>query len=100
MVFKNEHETNGETWYSYAISVSSKKQDGTWISASMPIRFRKGTTLYNRTRIEITEGWPIVIEMKDRKVVGLFANEFEILDGAAPEKQTEFSELQKDDIPF
>lgn len=98
MVFRNEHETNGETWYSYSISVSSKSKEGEWINKSVPIRFRKGVQIPDRTRIDITDGWPIVIPYKDGNIVGFFANEYEVIDKT---KEPEgFSQLVDEDIPF
>lgn len=101
MIFKNEREKDGKTWFSYSLSISSKNISGEWKSVSVPIRFRKGVVLINKSRIEITDGWPIVIEYKDRNVLGFFANEFEVLEGNAVEREPEgFSALQDDDIPF
>lgn len=102
MVFKNERETNGEVWYSYALSLSSKNMEGEWISTSVPIRFRKDIKLINRTVIEIIDGWPIVIQYKDgSKRLGFFANEFDVIEGGAVNKKPEgFEGVKNDDIPF
>ena len=101
LVFKNEHESNGDRWYSYNLSVSNKNMNGDWQSASIPIRFRKGIELVNKTRIEVTEGWLTVINYKDRNVVGIFANAFDVLEGASAEyKRDGFAQLQDEDIPF
>ena len=102
MVFKNERETEGKTWYSYALSLSSKNMEGEWLNMSVPIRFRKNVRLINRSIIQITDGWPIVIQYKDgSKRLGFFANEFEVIEGGSSDKEPEdFEALQKDDIPF
>ena len=95
MVFKNEHETNGEKWYSYSFSVSSKNQNDEWKSASCPIRFRKGVDVPNKTRIKITDGWQRPFKFKDGYVLGWFANDFEIISG-----KTGFTALTDEEVPF
>lgn len=96
MVFKNEHETNGDVWYSYNLSVSSKGMDGEWNSVSVPIRLSKGMNIPNKTRIEIKEGWPIVIKGKEKNMFGFFVKEYEVIT-----KEPEgFSKLVDEDIPF
>ena len=96
MVFKNEHETNGEKWYSYNLSISSKNQNDEWESASMPIRFKKGITPpENRTRISITDGWLKPYKFKDGFVVGIFCKEYETVG-----EPSGFTAIVDDDVPF
>lgn len=98
MVFKNEHETNGEKWYSYSFSVSSKNQNDEWESASMPIKFIKSITPpENKTRIKITDGWLKPYKFKDGFVVGWFAKDYEVIGNAEP---SGYTALVDDDIPF
>lgn len=95
MVFKNEHETNGEKWYSYSFSVSSKNQDGEWENASMPVKFwAKVTPPENKTRIVIKDGWLKPYKFKDGNVVGWFVKEYEVVEDSG------FSALVQDDVPF
>ena len=99
MVFKNEHETNGEKWYSYNFSVSAKKIDGEgYDSASMPIRFWKGIEAPdNKTRIKITDGWLKPYKFKNVSVVGWFVKEYEVIGNEEP---SGYMALVDDDIPF
>lgn len=100
MVFKNEHETNGEKWYSYNLSISSKNQSGEWESASMPIRFMKGITPpENKMRIEIKDGWLKPYKFKDGFVPGIFCKEYEVISDPLGETH-EYSALMQDDVPF
>ena len=97
MVFKNEHETNGEKWYSYTFSVSSKDKDGNWESASVPIRFwKKVEAPDNKTRIKITDGWQKPMKWKDGKTLGWFVKDYDVVLNV----QGGFTALQDDDIPF
>jgi hypothetical protein len=102
MVFKNEHETNGEKWYSYVLSISSKNQNDEWESASMPIRFwSECTPPENKTRIKITDGWlkPYKFKYKDgdETVVGVFCKDYEVVSKAEP---SGFTAIVDDDVPF
>lgn len=98
MVFKNEHETNGEKWYSYSFSVSNKNQNDVWESASMPIRFKKGITPpEHKTRIKINEGWLKPYKFKNVSVVGWFVKEYEVISNEEP---SGYTALVDDDIPF
>ena len=50
-IFSNAHEGKDGTWYTYATGVSSKRQDGTYANAYLDVRFRKGVTVENKTKI-------------------------------------------------
>ena len=96
MIFVNEHETNGEKWYSFSFSVSSKNQNGDWENASMPIRFMKGVQPpEDKTRITITDGWLKPYKFKDGFVVGWFVKAYEV-----NQKESGFTALVDDDVPF
>ena len=98
MVFRNEHETNGEKWYSYNLSISSKNLNDEWESGSMPVRFKKDITPpENRTRIKITDGWLKPYKFKDGFVVGWFVTDYEVLSKSEPNG---FTAIVEDDIPF
>lgn len=97
MVFRNEHETNGEKWYSYNLSISSKNQNDEWESGSMPVRFKKDITPpENRTRIKITDGWLKPYKSKDGFVVGWFVKEYE----AITSEPSGYTAIVEDDVPF
>lgn len=97
MVFKHKHETNGEVWYSYTYSVSSKNMDGEWESVPKPIQFKKGITPpENKTRIVIKSGWEKPMKWKGEKVPGWFVTGYEVLD----DYPKGFTSLSNDDVPF
>ena len=97
-VFENEHVTNGEKWYSYNLSFSSKDKDGKWESVSMPIRFVGGAVPPgNKARISLTRAWIEGFKYKDKKIPGWKCMEYETVESnAAPG----FSALTNDDVPF
>lgn len=98
MIFVNEHETNGEKWYSYSLSVSSKNQKDEWENASMPVRFMKGVEPpVNKTRITITDGWLKPYKFKDGFVVGWFVKAYEVI---GTNGESGFTALVQDDVPF
>ena len=100
MVFKNEHETNGEKWYSYNFSVSSKNQKGEWESASCPIKFVGGCIApEDKTRIVLKDGWQKPFKFKDGNVLGWYAKEYEVV--SEPQGEIHgYSALVQDEIPF
>ena len=103
MIFHNEHESNGEKWYSFSFSVSAKNQNGDWESASMPIRFWKEIQPpEDRTRIKITDGWMKPYKYKDGFVVGWFVKAYEVIGESydAAQKESGFTALVQDDLPF
>lgn len=105
MVFKNEHVTNGETWYSYNIGIASKNYSGDYVSTTMPIRFKKGIELTDRARIDIKNGFLRVREYdKDgekRKITEIMCLDFDLVIGSAADVAPEgYAALQDEDIPF
>ena len=105
MVFKNEHETNGERWYTYNIGITSKNYSGEYVSTTMPIRFKKGVELSDRARIDIKSGFLTVRayekDGQTRKVVEIMCLEYDTVLGASAESAPiGFAPLQDEDIPF
>lgn len=105
LVFKNEHTTNGEKWYSYNISISSKDYSGEYVSTTMPIKFKKGIELTDRARIDIKNGFLRVREYdKDgekRKIVEIMCLDFDTILGSTAEAAPDgYASLQDEDIPF
>ena len=98
MVFRNEHETNGEKWYSYTFSVSNKNQKDEWETASVPIRFKRGVTPpEHKTRIKVKDGWLKPYKFKDGFVLGFFVRGYEVLSKSEP---SGFKAIVDDDVPF
>jgi len=101
-VFSKDH---GE-WTSYTLGISSKNQDGKWVNAYQPIRFKKDDTPpANATDIEYT-AFPVV---KERTVDGQNRNYimWQILSWHPEEEAPEevpyaegYTELNEEDIPF
>lgn len=98
---------NMGSWTSYSMGISSKKQDGTWINAYQPIRFKKNVTVENGTDIDF-RGFPVVIERtvdgKNRNFIAWQILEFRTAGDDMGEfqdiSQENFASLNPDDIPF
>lgn len=74
MIFAKDY--NGKTFYS--LGLSQKKQDGTYLNGYMDCEFKKGVTIPNKTKINITKGWlKFYINKEKRTVVQVFISEFE-----------------------
>lgn len=70
MIFRRE----GNFGAMYSCAVSEKQQDGTYLQAYIPVWFRKGVELANKSMIKITKAW--LKPTKDMKIV-LFISEYE-----------------------
>lgn len=100
MIFRKDH----DGWSSYTLGVSSKDQEGKWLNAYQPVRFRKGVSVDNKTEIEY-EAFPVVkprmVEGQNRNYIVWQIMEFRIADDmAAPTDPDGYSALVQNDIPF
>ena len=87
-------------WTSYTIGVSSKAQDGTWINAYQPIRFKKGVKVDNGTDINY-KGFATVVKGKEKNFVIWQITEYRLAgDDTARPTEDNFTALTTDDIPF
>ena len=76
MIFRKD----GEYGPMYSLGISNKKQDGTYETAYMNVRFRKGVEVNNREKILIKKAW-IRFSKKDKNTYWyLFISEFKNLD--------------------
>jgi len=103
MVFAKEY--NGRTLYS--ISISKKKQDGTWLNGYKGVSFRKDVVVPNKTKINIIKAWEDFYINKDNQtVIGMFISEFEFQEEPKPVENISpngFQMLEDDDpdsLPF
>lgn len=100
-VFRKERESMSGKWYSYAVGVSSKRQDGSWVSSYLPAKFRKGVVVENKARINIKDGFLTAREFESngnkKSIVELMILDFETVE---QKNETGFSALTDDDIPF
>lgn len=112
MIFANKHESRNDTWYTYATGISRKREDGSYASMYIDVRFRKGVTVENKTKINIKDGFLTMREFTANggdvvKRIVLMVMDFEIAEesGSAPaephaETQSGFTALTESDIPF
>ena len=102
MIFRDEHDSLNGKWYSYSAGISSKRQDGTYVNAYMPVRFRKGVVVENKAKINVKDGFFTVREYESKgekkKVIELMVLNFD--DVAQDKNETGFSALSMDDVPF
>lgn len=86
----------------YSIQLSNKKQDGTYDNAFMPVKFKKGIEIENKTDVDIKEWFPTFYRNKDNEpVIQLMITEYEIeKEKDAFEEFGEEVELKDEDLPF
>ena len=102
MIFR--YENNDKV--SYAKSISHKLQDGTWEHGYIPVRFKKGTDLKNKTKIKILEAWDDFYIKDNRTYPYYFINKFELADDLEAIKQVseipsaKEIEIEPEELPF
>lgn len=100
MIFKNDKGF-------YSTSMSKKMVDGTYQSAYIPVQFKKGVEVENKTTINITKGFLSFDKYtpkgstKETTSWKLIVTEFTTASGSAPAtKGSEFEIASDDDLPF
>lgn len=74
MIFRKEYEDK----VSYSIGLSKKREDGTYERGYMPVRFRKGIELKDKTKIKIKDAWLDFYKIDKRTIPYIFINNFEL----------------------
>ena len=101
LVFRKD----GQYGAMYSTGIGKKQEDGTYITAYIPIKFKKGVELQDRTLITIKNGW--LSTTKDLKIYA-FINDFEINGETYKEEPSDFKDnfyadevvLDNSDLPF
>ena len=99
-IFRNVHNGSNGTWYSYATTISKKRDDGSLARTYLDVRFRKGVTVENKARINIKDGFLTLREYtqngEDKTRLELMVLDFEEAQGNV----TGFTALRDDEVPF
>ena len=74
MIFRSERDGK----VSYAIGLSKKKEDGTYEKGFMPVKFKKGIELKDRTKITIKEAWMDFFKIDKKTIPYIFINKFDM----------------------
>lgn len=98
-VFAKEIEGSSGSFTAYSIGIGSKEQDGTWINAYLPARFRKGVEVPNNTTIDIKEAFLTVQKGNDYNRPMLMVMEFEAMP-TGQQMGSGFRAVSEDDVPF
>lgn len=98
---------SGQYGNMYSTAISEKQEDGTYLQVYIPVRFRKGVELANKSMIKITKAW--LKPTKDMKIV-LFVSEYEQVGEVIEQETNDGFEAGKlyskdiltadDDLPF
>jgi hypothetical protein len=103
MIFRKEYNDK----VSYSIGLSKKKEDGSYENGYMPVRFRKGTELKDKTKIKIKEAWLDFYKIDKKTIPYVFINKFELpsdaealrqaMDDRVPKREKTYIEQQSID---
>lgn len=93
MVFRKD----GQYGAMYSIGISKKNQDGSYTNGYLPVRFRKGVILENKTTIYIKKSWLDFYIDKDKKTcIYVFINEFSTVDKVIEESKQDIPKKSED----
>ncbi len=94
MIFRHD---NKDGKISYSVGISRKLEDGSYLKDYIPVKFKKGVVLENKTLINIKNGWLSIFENKDKEMVRyIFVSDFNIVSsGENTTMNTNTSEIKK-----
>lgn len=107
-IWRKDIEGRDGTFYRYSVSISSKREDGSWASAYMPIRFAKKANMpekiSNGAKCDFS-GFLSVYEYRDedgntRKSFQIIAMRATLVDGGNPTEDVDSFEQLSEDLPF
>lgn len=98
MVFANEKEGANGKYTLYSIGVSSKNSNNEWVSGFINVRFKKGVSVPNKTKIKINNAFYTVSKSNDRTYVSLMITDFDNLDGG--DGWVDMSNVNESELPF
>ena len=77
---KDKQTSNGGTFATYCVKVSSKKQDDTWVSAFIDVVFRKGVEVNNKAVISIKNSFPVINEYNGKTYIKWMIMDFDVIE--------------------
>lgn len=107
-IWRKDIEGRNGTFYRYSVSISSKREDGSWASAYMPIRFAKKANMPekipNGAKCDFS-GFLSVDERTDRegntvREVQIIAMRATLTDAGDPSENVDSFEQLSEDLPF
>lgn len=107
-IWRRDIDGKNGTFYRYTTSISSKKEDGSWVSAYMPIIFAKKANMpekiENGAKCDFS-GFLSVDERTDKdgnsiKTIQIIAMKAVLTDSGDPSEGVDSFESAEDDIPF
>ena len=107
-IWRKDIEGRDGTFYRYSVSISSKREDGSWASAYMPIRFAKKANMpekiANGAKCDFS-GFLSVYEYRDedgntRKSFQIIAMRATLTDAGDPTENVDSFEQLDEDLPF
>ena len=93
MIFRKEFEGK----VSYSIGLSRKLPDGTYEKGFMPVKFKKGIELKDRTKITIKEAWMDFFKIDKKTIPYIFINKFDMASDFEAIKQVSDREIKPND---
>lgn len=107
-IWRRDFEGKNGTFYRYTVGISKKMEDGSYLTAYMPIKFTKNANMpekiENGAKCDFG-GFLSVDTYKDRegnevKQITVIAMTARLTDGGDPSEDVDSFESAEDDIPF
>lgn len=86
-IFRKDKQTsNGGTFATYCMGISSKDKDGNWINGYLDVAFRKDVSVNNKAKINIKNAFPTVRKYNDKTYITWMITDFDVVDnGEVPQ---------------
>ena len=101
MIFAKEHESEKGKYTLYSMSVSSRDANNEYVNGYLNVRFKKGVSVPNKTKIKINNAFPVVSKSNDKTYVSFMITDFEILESnESKEEWVDMSNIKDEELPF
>ena len=97
-VFANEKDGANGKYTLYSVGISSKNQNNEWVNGYINVRFKKGVSVPNKTKIKINNAFYTVTKSGDKAYTSLMITDFENLD--EKEEWVNVDSIPDNELPF
>lgn len=102
VIRKDKTSQNGNSYIQYSLMVSSKDKDENWHNGFLDANFPKDTDIANKSKIKVTNAFPIVDEYNGKNYIKWYVKEYELIEGGKVEEPNPdwMNVGTNEDLPF
>lgn len=87
----------GNNYSTYCLKISSKDRDDNWQSAFVNVRFKKGVSVNNKSKIKIKNAFPTIDSYNGNNTISWMVTEFDVVEeGEKPAENVNLDEVAAD----